>query len=74
MAIDTELYNKTAKRRHVGTVALKMSLALDSIVNCLEALQRGDAPQDGDIAKLKRMAKELEDTFDDLAGWHDEQD
>jgi hypothetical protein len=71
MPFDDAKWDAVTKHGELGGVALTTSIALDAIVEALEALERGESPSEA-IKKIKEQATRLDKTFDDLTGWRPE--
>jgi hypothetical protein len=69
MGINREKYLQAAKRSDVGTVAIKVSIALEAIHRCLGAIAEGKPPDANQLTKIKEMADKIEADFDALSGW-----
>ncbi|GEM_PF-4349331 len=73
MAIDDETYNTHALQGHVGEVALKVSIAIDQIIELLTSDKGRNSPEFKEgIEELRRISDNLEDRFDYLSGWVDD--
>lgn len=69
MAINDEVYNRVAIAGEVAGVAISLSIALDEIADCLDAIRRGDQIDQDVITHIRSISEKMDKTFETLTGW-----
>jgi hypothetical protein len=74
LAINDKIADAPALRRDVASAAIAVSIALDNVARALLALSESDeAKLKTSIADIKIQSDTLNQLFDDLTGWHDDE-
>lgn len=73
MPFNDELLQTPATRQDVAGVAIQASLAIDHILDALEAIKAGNDPAPS-IKEVKKLSKDLTEAFDKLTGWRPNDD
>ena len=70
MSFDMDIWHKTAEQHQVGSVAIQVSIALNSIQEAISKIaKKADVDVAAEIKEIDLAANQLSEMFDDLTGY-----